>query len=50
MSLDRGACWDRKIFSGVDRLYQLRGNGLPWSFEMHSFFERGAEIIARLYN
>jgi len=50
MSLDRRACRNREIFSGVDRLQQLCGNGLPHGFETHSFFERGSEIIAGLYN
>src|SRR6267378_2707683 len=50
MSLDRRACGDRENFSGIDRLHQPRGNGLPWSFETHSFFERGTEIIAGFYN
>jgi len=48
--LDRGACGDREIFSGVNRLEQLRGNGLPGSFETHPFFKRGTEIIAGLDN
>jgi hypothetical protein len=48
MSLDRRACRDHKIFSGVDRLQQPRRNGLPGSFETHSFFKRGTEIIAGL--
>ena len=37
MSLDRGACGKREIFTGVDRLKQLGGNGLPYALETHSF-------------
>jgi hypothetical protein len=50
MPLDRRACRNRQNFSGVDRLEQLCGNGLPYGFETHSLFERGTEIIAGFYN
>jgi hypothetical protein len=50
MSLDRRACRDRENFSRIDRLKQLCGNGLPYGFETHPFFESGTEIIAGLYN